>query len=488
MERTITLQNLLVKLGYETAKNATFKEVLKAGKEKLIELIESGDIKISNTDNHITCNIKNYTLPTKDYLINTTKVLDKKDYGYLTLGNTSKQSTVDSYLPNSKEVISNISQPNTLAKDYHPYVIPTYIFTQSKQPDSVIDILRKQNKISFRINDFVLEHPRTNKSGIDDDNWKVECALFKEAIQLTKNETIYFGHQYDKRGRIYNDGYLLNYQGDEWQKATLSPIIPKQKLTDRGMRAMRIDLANHYGLDKLNYDERLSANLDNLIAKKPLLAHLSKIALSKATKTNETDYVCAIDATASGMQILSILANCEHTAKLTNLTDLSKCYDIYGEACKEIIAKTGVTNIAVKDIRDIVKKALMTRGYNSDKQVKVAQVELKRFGIHLSVTELTQILDLSPKITKCKDAMNNLLCDTFSQLPDDKQIIRYTMPDGFIVEFPNIVKKMQRVYSKHFKCYIKYDQLGWNKELNWRALSPNLIHSEPIIYAVLKLG
>lgn len=51
------------------------------------------------------------------------------------------------------------------------------------------------------------------------------------------------------------------------------------------------------------------------------------------------------------------------------------------------------------------------------------------------------------------------------------------MPDGFIVQFPNIKKAMGNCIGKVFNLNIKYDKLGWDKELNWRALSPNIVHS-----------
>lgn len=485
------IRNIIIKLGYEIlGRGATFSDVLKAGVEEVENLI-SLDIlkrelvngKVSNVSYELDSFVDRY------YPILSAKVDDKSNIGYR-FGKLDDEG----------------NEGNEFA--FRPYVKATYLFQQSNQPKKVIDILRKQNSISYRIWVGVICHKRTNKSECySDKEWLVETLSMAKAIEMASGHyavgldiddkgnliyqyiqqmedeiDVYFGHQFDKRGRIYNDGYLLNYQGDEWSKAALLPNIKEQKLTNDGKRAMLIDLSNHLGNDKLTYDERLDKvkdldSIDLSKAKKPILATRSYAHLKEALANNTTNYVASIDATASGMQILSIIANCEETAKVTNLTDNSQCYDIYGIACEKIIAKTGIENVSVKDIRDIVKKALMTRGYNSDKQVEVAQTELKRFKIIIGLSELKAILDCSDKITKAKDAMNNLLCDTFSNLEDDKQIIRYTMPDGFIVEIANIKKAMENCNCRYFKLNIMYDKLGWNKELNWRALSPNLVHS-----------
>ena len=457
------IRNVVIKLGYDILGNGgTFKDVLQAGTEEIENLISLGILtrkvvngKVSMVEYELDDWVEKY------YPVLLSKVSDKRDNGYTW-----------------KEELENGNSSIRIK----PYVKATYLFKQSKQPKSVIDILRKQNRLQFKVWDKVLDFERTNKSGIYDAQWKTETNCMRNAvIEAAKEKAVYFGHQYDKRGRLYTDGYLLNYQGDEWGKAALSPIIKPQKLTDRGLLAMQIDIANHYGLDKADYIDRIAAFENDVLPDEPkklILATKAMEAYLEAQNNNYiTDYVCAIDATASGMQILAVLANCEETAKMTNLTDISHCYDIYGNACQKILDKTGVKDVSVKDIRDIVKKALMTRGYNSDKQVEVAATELKRMKIYISISELKDILDISKKITSCKDAMNNLLSETFRELDADKQIVRYTMPDGFIVEFPNIDKAMDTCACRYFSLNIKYDKLGWNHQLNWRALSPNLVHS-----------
>ena len=346
-------------------------------------------------------------------------------------------------------------------------VIPTYIFNQCRQNNSIIDVINKQNAIKWKTNKFVLEFERENKKENYTWDFTQECELMRQAV--SDIDEFYLGHRFDKRGRLYSDGYLLNYQADEWCKAAISPCIKAEKLTKEGIRQFKIDIANHCGLDKSNFDERIAAydnsydttSINNGKVKKPLLAHKAVLAFNEAQANNYlTDYAVGVDATASGMQILAILANCSETAKLTNLTDISTKSDL-----------------EISDIRDIVKKALMTRGYNSRKQVEDALDELFLKGIKLTLQKLISILDISDKVKACKDAMNNVLISTFSKLPDSEQIVRYTMPDGFVVEFANIRKASIPCYRKLYHFTYKFDRLGWDKKLNWRALAPNLVHS-----------
>ena len=459
------IQNVILKQGYTELGNSDFFSVIEAGADILDELLANKIVHIElNKEGFKEIVIDDFDLANPEYAIQLAKIpviFDSKGY----LSTRFNRETNE-----WKQVVA-------------PLVKPTYVFTQTKQPKSILDVVNKQNSIKWRTNKWVVDFERENKSENYTTDFILESNLMKEAVLA--NDEFYLGHRFDKRGRLYSDGYLLNYQSDEWGKAAISPCIKPEKLTKEGIRQFKIDIANHCGLDKSNFDERIAAydnsydttSINNGKVKKPLLAHKAVLAFNEAQANNYlTDYVVGVDATASGMQILSILANCSETAKYTNLTDSSQCYDIYGEACKKILEHTK-SNLEISDIRDIVKKALMTRGYNSDKQVEVARNELKLKSIIITLEKLTEILDLSSKVKACKDAMNNVLSNTFSNLPANEQIVRYIMPDGFIVEFANIDKFGYSITRTKYKANFTFDKLGWNKKLNWRALAPNLVHS-----------
>ena len=457
----INIFNLVMELGYDTVdseSNFTIADIVRKGMTELETLIDEGKCKLIYIDGKKYVEVDDlYQLPTrKPVYQDTPKGFSKK-----------------------RNLMFSLKEDGVSYKAV-PLVKQTYLFKQSLQPASCLDVIAKLNAIPFKIEGWSLNFERTNKSiKHSNEEWLIETQAMRESVEENLRATIYFGWTFDKRGRIYSDGKLLNWQGDEWNKATLSPQIKPEELTAEGMRQMKIDIANHYGYDKANYDvrEAFIAKQDD-VAKKPILANKAVSIWNRLVDDDSfmTNYCVGIDATASGMQILSILSNDSETAKYTNLTDPSRCYDIYGKACEKVL-EVAKSSLSVKDIRDIIKKALMTRGYNSDKQIVVAQQELRKKGISIDLSTLTSILDLSDKITKAKDAMNNVLCDTYSKLSDDQQITRWTMPDGFIVEIANISKCWSGFTCRKFSLQMTYDRLGWNKELNWRALAPNLIHS-----------
>lgn len=351
--------------------------------------------------------------------------------------------------------------------------------------DSCVDLLVKLNRIKWKVWDRVLDFERTPKSPITDEKgleqYQAVSQWMRNAITDLSNgsDCFYLGHYYDKRGRVYNDGFLVDYQGDEWSKAAIEPVIIPEQLTERGLRAFQIDIANHMGLDKKDYSERLStvqslSNLANVKAKKPILFAKAVESYNKMTLSdyNSTDYMCQIDATASCLQIQAIIANDSKVAKYTNLTDISKCYDIYGKAAQEIIDLVK-SKLQVSDIRDIVKKAVMTAGYNSQKQITVARKELAKKGLRIAQEYLEEIVYTGPKIRQLLKKMNKL----FSSVKTD--MIKYTMPDGFVVELPNITKNRIFVKNKEYKYkyMMRYDERGYDYEENWRSLAPNIIHS-----------
>lgn len=458
------IQSIVLQLGHEELGNADIKDILEAGMDSLDGLLALGIVERKIENGYFVIKVNDLERFSPSYGIQVEKIPTiHNSKGYLT---TRYNRDEDSW----KQVVA-------------PLVIPTYIFNQCRQNNSIIDVINKQNAIKWKTNKFVLEFERENKKENYTWDFTQECELMRQAV--SDIDEFYLGHRFDKRGRLYSDGYLLNYQADEWCKAAISPCIKAEKLTKEGWRQMDIDLANHCGLDKANYDVRVKAvkesydttSVNNGKVKKPLLARKNLNAREEAIANDYiSDYVVGVDATASGMQILAILANCSETAKLTNLTDISTCYDIYGEACQKILEHTK-SDLEISDIRDIVKKALMTRGYNSRKQVEDALDELFLKGIKLTLQKLISILDISDKVKACKDAMNNVLISTFSKLPDSEQIVRYTMPDGFVVEFANIRKASIPCYRKLYHFTYKFDRLGWDKKLNWRALAPNLVHS-----------
>lgn len=99
-------------------------------------------------------------------------------------------------------------------------------------------------------------------------------------------DTLYLPHNLDFRGRAYPIPPHLNHLGDDLSRGLLK-FAEKKPLGERGLRWLKIHLANLYGFDKANFDERVAFVEDHLeliydSATKPLdvrfYLHFSSIA------------------------------------------------------------------------------------------------------------------------------------------------------------------------------------------------------------------
>lgn len=139
------------------------------------------------------------------------------------------------------------------------------------------------------------------------------------------------------------------------------------------MQYLAIDIANHFGLDKLNYEERIDwvkTNQNDLeqltsTAEEPLLYAKAVHALRQSQAGIPVGHTVAFDATCSGLQIMSVLMRCKSGCYLTGLIDPNKRIDAYSmitDAMNEELSKQGKqVSVSRKD----AKKAIMTSLYGS---------------------------------------------------------------------------------------------------------------------------
>ena len=133
---------------------------------------------------------------------------------------------------------------------------------------------------------------------------------------------------------------------------------------------LRIDIANNYGLDKENWDYRIKwfdeneANLDNLItqAEEPALFFAGVKAWNQSKEGKPIGYGISLDATSSGIQLLSLLSGCRTSASICNVVDTGQREDaytaVYAAMCERIGEKAKIE-------RKDAKAALMTAMYSS---------------------------------------------------------------------------------------------------------------------------
>lgn len=143
-----------------------------------------------------------------------------------------------------------------------------------------------------------------------------------------------------------------------------------------GYEYLLIDCANHYGLDKLLFEERIQwgrEHIDELesLTDKAESAYLymkSVAAIRKAQQGIPTGHLVALDACCSGMQIMSAITGCISGARATGLVDPNRRADAYTEQTQRMQVILGSNfNVSRKD----AKAALMTSFYGSKEQPKI---------------------------------------------------------------------------------------------------------------------
>jgi len=205
-------------------------------------------------------------------------------------------------------------------------------------------------------------------------------------------EKIYFTVQADTRTRVYYSSSMLNPQSDQKIKSLIS-FANGEKIGQRGIYWLYVHAANCWGYDKVSFDDRYKwthENLKNLIlysssplehkgwndADKPM-EFLKTCHHIKNVQEQGEEYVCdlpvSVDATCSGLQILSILMRDTNTAEKVNVVPSVVPQDIYSIVAEKVRkeveqhASSGISaasrwlNFGIT--RKIVKRNIMTYVY-----------------------------------------------------------------------------------------------------------------------------
>jgi len=162
------------------------------------------------------------------------------------------------------------------------------------------------------------------------------------------NDTIYFPHSIDFRGRTYPKPYFLQPQGPGWAKCLLK-FADGLKMDEDGVRWLYINAANKWGMDKEPYLERIKWTEGNM----GLIRRIGESPISNMTWTdaddpwgfltacleiNEfhntgSDFISrlpvSMDATTQGLQIYAMLLKDPIAAIATNVLPTDTPADVY---------------------------------------------------------------------------------------------------------------------------------------------------------------
>jgi len=200
-----------------------------------------------------------------------------------------------------------------------------------------LDVLNKLQNIEWNINPTVLANFNESVCYDKDKENRIQLDML--------DKDFYFMWQYDKRGRMYSKGYEINFQSSEYYKALLD-FSHGEFLTEQGVDALLVAIANSAGYDKLVWDDRI--NMGKLLLSTNVELHEDgsytiliddidePILFTKYVEAymdyeigNEVKCPVSLDCTASGLQLMSVLTGCVNTAKSTNIIGTGKREDVY---------------------------------------------------------------------------------------------------------------------------------------------------------------
>ena len=234
-----------------------------------------------------------------------------------------------------------------------------------------------------------------------------------------------------------------------------------------GLEYLKIDIASNFSskLEKLNFEDRINwfnenePKLDNIAlvkeASNPNLYQAGVFAYKKYLKKEKSGYLISLDASSSGLQLLSALVSCKKSMAVCGLIGSNRV-DAYTTLYEEIDPSKRYT-------RDQVKNCIMTAYYNSEAQPRLL------FGNGELLNKFYEVLyDRTPGAWLFNELIGTIW--NSKKLSND-----YVMPDNFHVIIPVLQKDIIRFNYLDTKYEI-IKELNKCSE-NYRSLSPNAIHS-----------
>lgn len=234
---------------------------------------------------------------------------------------------------------------------------------------------------------------------------------------------------------------------------------------------LKIDIASNYGLDKKSWQERLDwfnkneNQLESFIneADSPAL-YYAGVKAYRAYQSNPNHvntYPISLDATSSGIQILSVLTGDRLAAMCCNIINTGYREDCYTKIYSKFADLVGNNPLIT---RDTVKKAIMTSCYGSQATPR------ELFGEYLPVFE--QIMSQEcPYVW----ALNKYLLKAWNSNISE---YGWIMPDNFHVHI-KVYEKIKEDFAFMDKAYSFIHEENKPSEYG-RAYSANLAHSKPL--------
>ena len=206
-----------------------------------------------------------------------------------------------------------------------------------------------------------------------------------------------------------------------------------------GYQWLLIDIANAFGKDKLVFEKRVEwveeniEILESLTEKaetKPLFIKAVQ-ALRKAQQRIPTGHMVAVDGSASGIQMLSVLSGCITGATASGLVNPNKRADAYTEVTE---AMNTILGGGFSISRSDAKRSIMTSFYGSK------QIPKELFG-----EDTPEINAFYEAVYQCAPGAWNLLQDLIGAWNPYALEHTWVLPDGFVAKVKVMQKKEVRI-------------------------------------------
>lgn len=235
-----------------------------------------------------------------------------------------------------------------------------------------------------------------------------------------------------------------------------------------GLEYLKIDVANSFGLDKANWEDRLiwfelnQDKLEELVeqAEEKFMYTKAVNAYRKTMRGEPCGHMMFLDATASGLQIMAALSGCKKTAKHVNLINTGKREDVYEHVAREMNQMLKVDN---KVDRDLIKKPVMTHYYNKNNQDTLDEAQQEAF-----------YKELQDSFTGAED-VKQVLNDVWNS---HAYVHEWTLPDGHVSSVKVTEVMATRVEVDELD-HLTFTYQFENNQPSTRStsLAPNVVHS-----------
>ena len=269
------------------------------------------------------------------------------------------------------------------------------------------------------------ELPEDEQAALEAVNkYEDKVRIVEELMLLPINETMYFPHTADWRGRFYARGGLTQFQSIKECKAIFDFARYVRPLDPKGLY---LHVANAHGMDKVSITKRVEwvrDNMQEIIAgglATDIYAKRSALALSEYSETGETNVICHIDGTCNGTQWTAVMFRDPKTGKLVNVCSSTlddNPYDLYGVIAERAVKlATGAEKQAIqRHMRNLTKNPIMTLGYGAGDNTLIEQMTefLAEKGEHANAKKvikavMTAIKLEAPALTKLTANLKRIL-------------------------------------------------------------------------------